>query len=514
MNEIIRRKDAGERSVDIAADLYAKEIADRPKHMDYEQARLRASNTVNSIYSQERKRRRNAELAGQRADLKITKAGELAREALKKNSAGVQKNLAEYVLKVEGDAVLDQMTALHKLFGRFVSDPEKLIFEQINTAEGLERILQKYRQAGGKIDADSNPVFQEDESRGKTRPEIERVIDEAFKPILEAIGTLNVEQSVVDELSKQVDTAARWFEAQKENGREDLSYNSVGLYLLAKHAPYREAFIKSKRKQSAELMGGEGSLGVGIQLEDAGKIVKYFDEKFGQDVMTKFSELAANATKRLTSIREEGGLIPTGLTSIPFYVPARGFAERDGEDESRSATINPGSRGRTPVRQDPSTRGRLSLPDDPLTSLAQMMQVAVMRKNVNETLNSLRRLVENNAGLFEGKGKFVAAVHYEKPKSLDLNNEPLWLRGRVIKGENDQSVGDSADLFYIELSPEFSNIAKHFMPSMFNKGKIENLLQSTRVIEPAMNFLRAVRTSKNPAFLPVNLVRDIGTGVF
>lgn len=515
-DEVYRRREAGEKPESIARDLYAEEIEEAIRGgADPAAALLRAKNNVGSIYSQRKKL-----LGGSRADMVATTAGKLVGDILKKNDArkeAIIRNAQRYAQNHTGDAVLDQVTALHRLFGKHMGNPENFIFDQINTAEGLERILDKYRQAGGKIDFGSNPVFAEDANRGKTRPEIETTVENAVRPALEFINTLEITDAMIEELSVSSETAAAWFAAQKENGREDNNYRSAGLYLLAKHAPEREAFIKAKRKQGAELRDGEGALGVGIQLDEAAKIVEFFERKAGREKLAQLSKLVRDISNKITEVRKAGGLIPKDIDSIfNFYVPARGYAERDGEEEQSFATISPGSRGRTALRQDPYTRGRLSLPDDPLTSMAQMLQVAVMRKNMNETLNSLRRLIENNDRLFEDQGKFVAAVYYEKPSGLDLSADPLWLRGRVIKSTDSEDVtpADDANVFYIRLSPEFVNISRYFMPSMHKKGDVEKLLSSTRVVEPAMNFLRSVRTSKNPAFLPVNLVRDIGTGFF
>jgi hypothetical protein len=499
---------------EIAQRLYADDMAAMDGLTDAERLQ-RVSNTVSSIISQYNKRN-----GGGRADMSASIASKAIGAVLKQNDARKQailKNAQAYAQNQTGDAVLDQITALHRLFGKHMGNPENFIFDQINMAEGLERIVDKYRQAGGYLDSASNPVFAEDANRGKTRPEIERTVESVVAPALQHINDLGVTDAMIEEISKISETAASWFAAQKENGREDNNYRAAGLYLLAKHAPEREAFIKSKKKQGAELKEGEGARGVGIQLDEAEKIVSYFENKVGNEPLAELSRRVRAISDKITEVRKAGGLIPKDIAqAFQFYVPARGFAERDGEEDLNFVTLSAGSRGRTPLRQDPVTRGRLSLPDDPLTSMAQMLQVAVMRKNVNETLNSLRRLVENNSGLFEGKGKFVATVHYEKPHGLNLNDNPLWLRGRVINGKDgkDTSTAEDSNIFYIELAPEFANISRYFMPSMHKQGNVEKLLSSTRIFEPAMNFLRAVRTSKNPAFLPVNLVRDIGTGFF
>lgn len=499
---------------EIAQRLYADDMAAMEGMTDVERLQ-RAANTVSSIISQYNKRN-----GGSRADMSASIASSAIGAVLKKNDArkqAVLKNAQTYAQNHTGDAVLDQITALHRLFGKHMGNPENFIFDQINMAEGLERIVDKYRQAGGYLDSASNPVFAEDANRGKTRPEIEQTVEGVVAPALQHINSLGVTDAMIEEISKISEVAASWFAAQKENGREDNNYRAAGLYLLAKHAPEREAFIKSKKKQGAELKEGEGARGVGIQLDEAEKIVSYFENKVGNEPLAELSRRVRAISDKITEVRKAGGLIPKDIgQAFQFYVPARGFAERDGEEDLNFVTLSAGSRGRTPLRQDPVTRGRLSLPDDPLTSMAQMLQVAVMRKNVNETLNSLRRLVENNAGLFEGKGKFVAAVHYEKPQGLNLNDNPLWLRGRIINGKDgqDASTAEDSNIFYIELAPEFANISRYFMPSMHKQGNVEKLLSSTRIFEPAMNFLRAVRTSKNPAFLPVNLVRDIGTGFF
>lgn len=509
---------------EIAQRLYAEDMAAMDGLTD-QQRMKRATNTIASIVSQHNKRESQKNVVrvnfgGSRADMSASIASKAIGAVLKQNDARKQailKNAKTYAQNHTGDAVLDQITALHRLFGKHMGNPENFIFDQINMAEGLERIVDKYRQAGGYLDSASNPVFAEDANRGKTRPEIEQTVEGVVAPALEHINSLGVTDAMIEEISKVSETAANWFAAQKENGREDNNYRTAGLYLLAKHAPEREAFIKSKKKQGAELKEGEGAKGVGIQLDEAEKIVSYFENKIGTEPLAELSRRVRAISDKITEVRKAGGLIPKDVPqTFQFYVPARGFAERDGEEDLNFVTISAGSRGRTPLRQDPVTRGRLSLPDDPLTSMAQMLQVAIMRKNVNETLNSLRRLVENNSGLFEGNGKFVAAVHYEKPPGLNLNDDPLWLRGRIINGKDgkDVSTAEDSNIFYIELAPEFTNISRYFMPSMHKQGNVEKLLSSTRMFEPMMNFLRAVRTSKNPAFLPVNLVRDIGTGFF
>lgn len=402
--------------------------------------------------------------------------------------------------RVQDDNFIRGYTALHRALARTgVKNPSEFIRLNIDSAIGLGELVNETKARGGSIDTKSDPFLQEDLFRSLAKDEVEKLDEELFNPLIAAVDGLGLTEAQLQPLIDNNRVAKEWFDEQRSRGQKNINYVAAGIYMLAKHAPERNAFVRSRQRRGAELADAP-EFGIGISDAEANEITSFIEGIADTQAIGRLLMASKDVSDGITQVRKDGGLIGQDVEStFRYYVPARGFNVENADDGLTNITVRTGRRGMIKGREDPRIKGREDIPNDPILNLGLMMRQAVIRKYKNRVLNSIRQLVENNASLLDGSngGEFVARVADRKPRK----DSPEWLVGKQDGRE-----------FYIELGPNFINIAQHLNPSNFNETYADILVKSTKVVEPVMRFLTGMLTRHNPAFILSNLPRDVMAG--
>lgn len=409
--------------------------------------------------------------------------------------------------RVQDDNFIKGYTAIHRVLARVgVKDPSNFIRLNLDSAIGLAELVSEVKSRGGSISTQTDPYLQEDLFRSKAKLEAEELDQQLFQPMFQAAVDLGLTEQDLQPLIDASPLAKEWFDSQRARGVKNVNYMAAGLYLMAKHAPERNRFVRSRQRQPSALRESVEELHSGIEDAEALEISRFIEQAAGHEAVSRLMLARDNITQKITDVRLDGGLISQEMydeemesPTFRHYVPMRGFAAESAEDGLTNLTVRTGKRGTIRGREDPRIRGRNELPNDPILNMGLMMRQAVVRKHKNKVLNSIYDLVAGNQELLNGADnrEFVAEIRDRARK-----DDPAFLTGKRDGKE-----------FFIELGPNFLNISRHMNPSNFQPGFVDHLAQAAEIVTPVMRFLTGMLTRHNPAFILSNLPRDIGTGV-
>jgi hypothetical protein len=190
------------------------------------------------------------------------------------------------------------------------------------------------------------------------------------------------------------------YAAMREAG---LSVDDVGLFMLARHAPERNALMAQRDPERF----GQGN-GSGLETAAANTILQNFRAKGQEAALTRVADMVEGVLKKDLRHRLLSGLISqqeyddwTGM--YQHYVPLRGFAER--EDGEQTGRIGRGFDIRGSESQN--ALGRKSVAENPMVMALSMRTEGIIRAEKNRAGRALLRLVQANPnpGLWEVMGK-------------------------------------------------------------------------------------------------------------
>jgi len=351
------------------------------------------------------------------------------------------------------------------------------------------------RGRGGMITESSNPYRQENLSHGAVKHAVEQYNEKYVDPLLETIGNM-------------MNTAG-------------IDYEEVNLYMKAKHAPERNAELRERTGKDVN---------AGMTDEAANEIIDRFESKFTEETINTLWNKINAATGYTLKRWMQDGFISTDLYKkiagmYDYYVPLRNwkkteldeFYEYQGEDVGK--VVNPLK----------TARGRKSEADDPLQYIVNMAHTAVVTGEKNRIKQHAARLVRNNKDMtdlhkfkkiyrvFDGSYDEMGNKNYYE--TTERPAQDIWDRGWVLTKEDTQHMKGRAmsqakehetevwingDKYVMVLPADVSN-ALNKTPSRW-----DNVAYITR-----NNFGRLTRwlssnfTSKNPAFIPINQMRDL-----
>tara|TARA_B110000046_G_scaffold54018_1_gene60478 strand:+ start:1163 stop:9880 length:8718 start_codon:yes stop_codon:yes gene_type:complete len=336
-----------------------------------------------------------------------------------------------------------------------------------------------------------------------------------------------------------------------------LSADQIGAYLLAKHAPERNAEMKKQELEKREVAIAalqkaieeseseattttlEGKLeileeaplrfqdnGSGVSNTEAAELLSAAEEA---GTASQFEEIATQVYKMLDDMRQN--MVDKGLLdeeskrdweeTYEFYVPLRGFREP-------ADSIVPGGSGAKGFSitgpESMKARGRLSLPENPLLMAFKNAGEKIIRAEKNVVAQRLLKLVERfdstdqRTGWTVYNNKFRAP--YPKGSKEDLLGETMPLRdmqnAKMLEYPNLPrfvQVKRGGQTFFIEFRDPVLNAQLHDANSMtLNSGNevMDGMLKTGRLIN---NFRRKMIINYNPSWGLVNPMRDIETGL-
>jgi len=330
----------------------------------------------------------------------------------------------------------------------------------------------------------------------------------------------------------------------------DLTVDQIGLYLLAKHAPERNAAMLAKEverreKKLAQITKQledsitpekpEGSPAIQERLEATQEApYRHIDTGSGmtddqaQTVLDnaetagnkdQYEQIANKVYAMLTDMRE--GMVKKGLldeetkndweANYEFYVPLKGF-----EDVEGANTSNPRAKGfNIQGSESMKARGRVTLPQNPLLNSFKDAEEKIVRAEKNYAAQKLLKLVQKFTAVDEWDvwtNKRRPPKRYDSPETMSLDD-----MGRATRDDDGMprfiQVKRGGQTFFVEIKDARLN-------RQLQDGNAKALNQANEMIDVGMsklrtfqNFRRNVIINWNPSWFFVNPIRDIETGL-
>jgi len=325
-----------------------------------------------------------------------------------------------------------------------------------------------------------------------------------------------------------------------------LNVDQIGLYLLAKHAPERNAAMLAKEQErraaqiasleeqilssdnEAEVARLEGKLeqlneapfryietGSGMTDAQAQQVLDNAEEAGNAD---QYEEIADQVYTMLDEMRQ--GMVDKGLldeqskadweATYQFYVPLKGFQDTDGTN-----TGGPGSAGfniRGP--ESMKARGRVSLPQNPLLMAIKDAESKIIRAEKNKVAQRLLKLVESYQSsewnVYNNKFRAPSLTDPGEMQTLEQMQRDINPRTGLPRYLQIKRGGQT---FFVEIkNPALAKQLHQADPQTLNSaGEVMgHILKASRKIN---NFRRKMIINYNPSWGLVNPIRDIETGL-
>lgn len=363
----------------------------------------------------------------------------------------------------------------------------------------VQKVLDVVKERGGYVDENSDPVSLENRSQSISNFEMRTFNDKLFQPLMDTINAI-----------------------ASESG---LSYKNISEYLIAKHALERNKYFRDVLKSK--------KLGSGMEDTYAWEIVNAVESKLSkQSIDRLWSDIRKITDYTLNKYLESGYIteqqhfeFTTRYGVDGHYVPLRGW-EGETADDLYDYHDNDIDGAYNPLRK---MEGRKSMPDDPLPYLASMAHTAIVSGNKNKMHQSFLKFIENNRGNIEDLAN-VKKIYYVEVGSDLLGNK---LYDETIE-RPDQSFFDNKLVetnldSRAKVRNSISNASQHYI-SVFRNGEKFVIVTDDPNVARAVNKKNMIRggwfienvnarlnrwltinfTAKNPAFIPVNWIRDFG----
>lgn len=366
------------------------------------------------------------------------------------------------------------------------------------------------RYGANVIAQDMDAYFQETLVHGVSGSKKEKFDRTLFKPILERVANLNINDVENGTLERVSGYYRQILEKHKNR-----SHALANAYLYALHAKERNARI-------SELSKGKIVDGSGMSNIEADKIMAFVGglPELKRNALQEVDRQVHDIIKQTNQTYIDGGLIPDYLldtdidddTKVEFerygsYVPLRGYADPESsldvaDERVLTSTNKNGSKNKPNI----SALGRSSYAGDILANVAVQHHQAIDKSERNKVGQSLLKLLESKDIDTSEFGRVLdkhpmkramvnGSIRYVPDRDFNDPDQPILAVRRDGKEYLlllDEKIATSMKG---TLSPKQANVAVRFLHNI------------TR-------FYANLLTSYNPAFLLSNWPRDIETAIF
>lgn len=346
----------------------------------------------------------------------------------------------------------------------------------------LKVTQQAVKEQGGMIDENKDVYLAEELFHGKVGEDLRVMEDQFIKPLVEYMG------------------------------KENVSREELDLYLIARHAPERNAQIA---KINPDIQDG----GSGMTDAEAAKVMDNFTK---EGTMAKMQKAASFVDGIISTTKQR--LIDSGLESQDVvdswnatyknYVPLKGFAvdESDIEGNRIKATGKGFSvHGKETMR----AMGRRTVSESPLAYVISDSTQSAIRARKNEVAQTMLRLVDANPD--PELWQVFSSENPDTTRKITKRKDPAT--GKTIEtvietvmpmhAMKDKYLGAKmgGEQYYIKLHDP------RLMEAMANLG-VEQVNILTKTVGRVTRVLSALITSYNPEFALSNFARDVQTAVY
>lgn len=351
------------------------------------------------------------------------------------------------------------------------------------TTAAIRKIADKYKvlkdlqhninDTGRDISEDADAYRAEELFHGKTEEDLRQLRKSFVEPLAQKMAKFGIEQPELDQ------------------------------YLYAKHAQERNAHIAGINPDMPD--GGSGMTNAAAmkiikRVHNSGQL-----EQYEQLANIVYDMLATRRDTIRGAGLEDGGMLDAWESKYQFYVPLKGWAQ----DEKQEQLPRSGKGFNIGGKESKRALGRSSEAASPSSFAIQDLTETLIRKRKNEVGNAFLKLVEDNPNseywqIFTDENPEVdrrITKRADGTESVKETAVPMaMMRDRYFTTKRDGKT------YYIKLEDE------RLMRAMKNVGPEQN---STliRTLGAINRWLSALNTSYNPEFVIGNFARDIQTAV-
>lgn len=285
----------------------------------------------------------------------------------------------------------------------------------------------------------------------------------------------------------------------------DLSQDEVDLYLIAKHAQERNAYIDTINPE----LNGTGS---GMSNQEAQAVL---DKAVLEEKRLPLEAVASQVYSMLKQNREmmvEFGLEPQDAIDswqqqYQYYVPLKGYAAEESARNDKGKKFGTGKGFNIKGRETIKAMGRRSLAESPLLHTISDTTQAIIRARKNEVGNAFLKLVNSNPDN-ELWQTFTGDNPDKKRGEL-----PDGTVGQVNMTAFEMKASDEYFKTKIDGKEHFIKIHDPMLLQAMNNLGVDQMGSLTRVLGVITRTLSALVTTWNPEFMLTNFTRDVQAAV-
>lgn len=288
----------------------------------------------------------------------------------------------------------------------------------------------------------------------------------------------------------------------------NLSQDEVDLYLIAKHASERNAYIDTINPE----LNGAGS---GMANEAAQAIL---DKSLIENKRLALEKVANHVYAMLKQNREmmaEFGLeaqdaIDTWQQQYEFYVPLKGYAAEDGATDSKGKKFGTGKGFNIKGRETIKAMGRRSLAESPLLHTISDTTQAIIRARKNEVGNTFLKLVKDNPDpeLWE-----VFTAENPDTKRGEITKDGETTIGKVSMTAFEMKASEEYFKTKVDGTEQFIKIKDPLLARAMGNLGVDESNMLTQNLGKVTRLLSALVTTWNPEFMLTNFTRDVQAAV-
>ena len=290
------------------------------------------------------------------------------------------------------------------------------------------------------------------------------------------------------------------FEAIHEAHKNGVSIDDVETYLLAKHAPERNAFLRSRKSPVKDPSG--------MSDADAYAFIDKMRTEGKAAQLEAIANLAYKITRDTTRVRIEGGLITAqdaAASPFKFYVPLKGLdptlLDPDDNTADLRNVIRTGRGYSVSGRESRSPTGRTSKAYNILGHLITQNTEAVLRAEKNRVAVSLVQFIKDNPN------SSVGTILKKVPTRLVRSTNGM------IRSVPDQQYRSSPDIVIAKVQGRevVMRITDTWVARAMRSDNIPRINKFFEIAGNVNRYLATINTAWNPEFLITNLFRDAQT---
>ena len=411
------------------------------------------------------------------------------------SATNIIKNFENPKLNNGSEGVLFRKVPDEDFSKRHLNFTERTREELQDRMLSVKLLLDEVKRRGGKVTDYANPYIAENLATSKSKAQIENFDKNVWGPLLDTV------------------------KAFSERGK---SFDDTDMYMMAKHAPERNARIKEVNNKE------DGS---GISDEEAKQIVEEFEKGFTKDEIDDFWNKVRAVTRFTTETQRKHGLIDKETKDYydkmyEYYVPLRGWRE----SEAKEIEYLSDSRTTGAINLNKKAEGRSSIADSPLAYIANMAHSAIVVGNKNDIKRNVFEMMvlNKNPDLYQLKKVYrVNAGTQAEPIWVEQMEKPateLWMAGRVeVVTDHRNDAGRTRYQTKEQQVEVFVNGQRYIMEFNGNMGtQVANAINGMNLrradglqntIGRVTRWMSANYTSRNPAFVVTNFMRDFGYAI-